>query len=60
MVVSFFQNQTQLLVLDKFSVFTGYEGLLSKGMLPTLGLSPYDQEKNIDILHYKKNRDQIW
>ena len=39
MIVSWFQNQTQLLVLDKFSVFAGYEGLLSKGMLPTLLLS---------------------
>ena len=59
MIVSWFQNQTQLLVVDKFSVFTGYEGLLRKGILTTLLFSQYDQEKNIDILHRKKNRERI-
>ena len=60
MVISLFQNQTQLLVLDKFSFVTGYEGLLSKGMLPKLLLSSYDQERNIDRLFCKENRDRIW
>jgi len=29
-------------------------------MLHTLLLSSYDQERNIDKLHFKENRDQIW
>jgi len=40
----YFKNQTKLLVLEKFSVFTGYDGLLSKGMLPKFLLSSFDQE----------------